>query len=254
MFQQIGAHTWYMQQDVRTDRPSIGYIKGDKYSFAVEACASPAHVALFYDKLKENGLPLPDFTGISHFHWDHSYGACAVNGLTIASARCNEMLRREAKWGWSEEEMLNRVAEGLDIRFGYVTRKLEYPDPKKIKVVPADIEVTGDAVIDLGGVTVQIINCGGPHSEDQLMFYVPEDKVLYVGDANTKDLHNNVWVYDEEHPERLQEDIGKLPHFMDRLRPYVELMEKVDFEKCVQGHVDYVADKKEVMDTMRAYL
>jgi len=254
MFHKVGEHTWYLQQDVRSDRPSLGYICGSKYAFAVEAGASPSHVALFYDHLKKNDLRLPDFTGISHFHWDHSYGACACNGLTIASDKCNEMLRIESQFGWSEEEMQQRVAEKKDIYFCYSTRKLEYPDPTQIVVVPADIEVSGDMTIDLGGVHVQIIYCGGPHSEDQLMFYVPEDKVLYLGDANTKDLHNNEWTYDEEHPETLQDIIGQIPHFLDRLIPYVELMDGIDFEKAVQGHVDYVADKKEVMDTMKAYL
>lgn len=254
MFHQVTAHTWYLEPDGRSDRPAAGYIRGSRYAFAVEACASPAHVKLFYDQLRQNGLPLPDFTGISHYHWDHSYGACAVHGVTIASDKCNALLRREAAWGWSEKEMQQRVKDRLDIQFCYVTRKIEYPDPTQIRVIPADMEITGNMAIDLGGVEVQLLYCGGPHSEDHLIFYVPQDRVLYLSDAAGKDLHLNEWVYDENDPEAGWDQVDRLPHFKDRLLPFYHQLECLDFSACITGHGDRVLSKKDILDSLRPYL
>ena len=254
MFHQIGKHTWYLEPDARSDRPSLGYVRGEKLAFAADAGASDRHVALFYRYLGENGLPLPDLTGISHYHWDHSYGAPYVHGLTIASALCNEYLLRESRYSWTPEAMDARVASGEDIPFCRWARLIEYPDPAKIRVVPADIAISGDTTIDLGGVHVKILCCRGPHSEDHLMFYVPEDRVLYLSDANTKDLHRNKWTFDEQHPETLQDRILEIPHFLDRLAPYVDLMEGIDFTIAVPGHAEQLQTKEEVMAEMRRYL
>lgn len=92
----ISDHISYLEPDHRSDRPVLGYVRGSKLTFAVDAGASAAHVALFYSELKRCCLPLPNLTGISHYHWDHSYGAAYVNGLTLGSDKCNEMLKREA--------------------------------------------------------------------------------------------------------------------------------------------------------------
>ena len=64
------------------DRPNLIYLKGDKYHLVVDAGHSKEHLDLFYNALKEEGLPLPDFTVITHWHWDHTLAMAFVNGLT----------------------------------------------------------------------------------------------------------------------------------------------------------------------------
>ena len=96
MFHQIREHTWYLEPDARSDRPSLGYIRGSRLAFAADAGSSKDHVQLFYSFLDKENLPLPDLTGISHYHWDHSYGAPYVHGMTLASDLCNEMLKQES--------------------------------------------------------------------------------------------------------------------------------------------------------------
>jgi len=247
MLERIGEHTWFRQHEPASDRPCLGYISGEKYSFAVDAGASGAHVEAFYAELIQNGLRLPDFTGITHYHWDHSYGAFAVNGITIASDRCNAYLREEAGYAWDEEAMLKRVSDGRDIRFCYVTRKLEYPDPLQIRVVPADIEITSDVVIDLGGSSVRLIYCGGPHSADSVMFLCPEDGVLYLGDASSKDMFLNKWDYDENDSGSFDRAMAAMPHFQDRLVPFCELVKGLEFETAVFGHSCETISKQELV-------
>ena len=64
----------YLPGEQRTDRPLLYYIRGDRYSVAVDAGNSRAHVELFYSALTAAGLPLPKLTVLTHWHWDHTFG------------------------------------------------------------------------------------------------------------------------------------------------------------------------------------
>ena len=59
---------WYYPYEEARDRPNLGYIRGDRWSLAVDAGHSDAHVAEFYQALYEAGLPLPKLTVLTHWH------------------------------------------------------------------------------------------------------------------------------------------------------------------------------------------
>ena len=75
------------------DRPILGYIRGDKWSLAVDAGHSEAHTKKFYSALNESGLPLPELTVLTHWHWDHTFGMHSVNGLCIANCKTEQYLK-----------------------------------------------------------------------------------------------------------------------------------------------------------------
>ena len=81
----ISDRVWISPFEKERDRPILGYIKGDNLSIAVDAGHSEAHTAEFYTALKQAGLPLPKITVLTHWHWDHTFGMHAVNGICIAS-------------------------------------------------------------------------------------------------------------------------------------------------------------------------
>jgi hypothetical protein len=63
----ISDRLYYLPAEERTDKPVLGYIKGDQYSLAVDAGNSLDHVEKFYRELRELELRLPDFTGQPSF-------------------------------------------------------------------------------------------------------------------------------------------------------------------------------------------
>ena len=142
--QQLGANTWIFPQDPGKDRPNLGYVRGEKMALAIDAGHSSSHVEDFYDALDREGLPLPDLTVITHWHWDHTYGMHAVHGRTIARPETNRHLLE--------------IAERLEKDPGYGKKFLksdpciirEYAGGVPLKVVPADEELQGDRTIDLG--------------------------------------------------------------------------------------------------------
>ena len=76
---------WYSAYEEERDRPCLGYIRGNKFSVAVDAGHSDEHVREFYEALERENLPLPALTVITHWHWDHAFGMHTVHGMTVAN-------------------------------------------------------------------------------------------------------------------------------------------------------------------------
>ena len=91
----LSEHIWYTPFESERDRPNLGYVKGDNWSLAIDAGHSEAHVKEFYALLEKEGLPLPSLTVLTHWHWDHTFGMHAVNGLCLANKKTNSYL---AEW------------------------------------------------------------------------------------------------------------------------------------------------------------
>lgn len=224
----LSERIFYLPSEEENDRPKLGYIKGDKYAVAVDAGNSAEHVEKFYNALLEQGMKLPDFTVITHWHWDHTFGMHAVSGKTIASSRTNEKLKEVMKWNWSEEAMRERLDTGIEIEMCDRCIRVEYPDRSKIKIIPSELELEGRLRLQLGGISCELITADSPHSRDSVFVYVPEEKTIFVGDADGEDYYDNNGKY-EKH----------------RLEAYKKLLKNINFETYVMGHGE--PEKKEAI-------
>ena len=168
---------FYSAYEEERDRPALGYIRGKRFSVAVDAGHSKDHLDEFYQALKENDLPLPSFTIITHWHWDHSFAMHCINGASIANKRTDAYLRDfiARRTPESDEEFLK-----LDPSIAK-----EYENGKPIIVVPADIVFENEMVLNAGDLNVRIFQAISPHTDDATLIYVPEEKVLFIGDSTS---------------------------------------------------------------------
>lgn len=157
MLKRLTERAWYLPWEEETDRPNLCYLLGERHSLAVDAGNSPAHVGKLYRALEEQGLPLPDFTVLTHWHWDHTFGLGAIHGVGIASTKTNEKLRQVAAWQWTPQAMEERERRGEDIPFCNEHIRREYPRLGEIAVSPAAVELEGSLTLDLGGVRCQLL-------------------------------------------------------------------------------------------------
>ncbi|MDO5455397.1 MAG: MBL fold metallo-hydrolase [Eubacteriales bacterium] len=209
--QRISKHVWILPFNSPKDRPNLGYILGSRMALAVDAGHSSSHVEEFYDAIREEGLPLPELTVITHWHWDHTYGMHAVNGKTLARPETNARLIE------IQREMNSNPDKVQDFLRSDPSVRREYAGGVPVVVVPADETVNKDRVIDLGGVTAEIMLTASPHTDDALLVYVPEDRVLFVGDAQ----------------------LGLFPSWKmdwDKLAALAEKVRGIDAEVVVDGH------------------
>jgi len=229
----ISGSVYYLPAEERTDRPVLGYIKGDKYSLAVDAGNSSNHVDKFYEELRESNLRLPDFTVITHWHWDHTFGLHSVSGKTVANHLTNKKLSEVQKWEWTDKAMEMRLKSGEDIEMCDRCIKLEYPDRNKIKVVRAEIEFNGVISINLGGVHCEIREFNATHSSDSVLIHVPEESAVFIGDANDGDYYDN-----------------KGQHDKTRLKEMIKVLERIDADIFILGH-DVPRTKLEIMSYLK---
>ena len=210
MLQQLTDRVWTLPHDEASDRPVLTYIEGDQLSVAVDAGASPAHVREFYTAITDKGLPIPEITILTHWHWDHSFGLCAANGFTMASKATAEKLKEVATWEWTPEAMEKRLETGEDIPFCHEHICLEYRRPEWIQVTLPDMTLAGEGTMDIGGVTIACETCDSPHSRDALL--VSADGVLIIGDAGYEDFYELDRQYDK----------GRLAAFIEKLKGRTE--------------------------------
>jgi hypothetical protein len=57
MLKKLTDHVYYFPHSEETDRPVLGLICGEKYSFIVDAGNSPAHASLFLEEVEKMGVP-----------------------------------------------------------------------------------------------------------------------------------------------------------------------------------------------------
>lgn len=188
----------------------------------VDSGNSKDHVELFNEAVRNEGLRKLERIVILHWHWDHILGMHAVEGITIAHKRTNDKLAELAMWEWTDSEMKKRVAE-VEIEFVDTCIRKEYPLLSEIGVVTSDISFNGYMEIDLGGIVAQLHHVTSPHSDDSVYIFVPQEKVLFIGDAVGVDYYNNCHL-DKE-----------------KLRSLITAMEGFDFDICVVGRAEPVS-------------
>ena len=168
---------WVYPYEEARDRPNLGYVRGDRLCLAVDAGHSDAHIAEFYRALESEGLPLPDVTVLTHWHWDHTFAMHRAHGLTLANARTDRHLR----------DFKNRVErEGVHVFLDlHESIRREYAGGRPVVIVPADVTFSGGIGIDLGGCAVRAFEVETPHTDDGTFVQIPGEGVLFIGDANS---------------------------------------------------------------------
>lgn len=106
---------------------------------------------------------------VSHYHADHVYGLQALKGpgVEIWAHRTAEQYFTS---GLAEERLAQRRSD----LFPWV-------DQDTVVVKP-DVWLDRDTEFRLGGLTFRLVHAGPAHAPDDLMMYIPEDRLLFAGD------------------------------------------------------------------------
>ena len=89
----LTEHIYCMDANAETDQPFVFYIHGEKRSLLVDAGNSPENYQKLLGELQECGLRTPDLAALTHWHWDHTFGVCAVECPVIASEATDQILK-----------------------------------------------------------------------------------------------------------------------------------------------------------------
>lgn len=187
---QISPHVYWLPPDSTTDRPVLGAVAGERSTLLVDAGNSPAHARLFLAELAPLQVATPQFLVLTHWHWDHIFGAATVGLPTLAHQETQRRVAEMADWDWSDAALDERVAAGVEIEFCRDMIKAELPDRTNLILHPPDIAFTDRVELDLGGISTQLIHVGGDHAADSTIVYIPEDRVVFMSDCLAPDLYH----------------------------------------------------------------
>ena len=171
----LTERVWVYPYEEKRDRPNLSYIRGDNWSLAVDAGHSEEHTREFYRALEEEGLPLPQLTVITHWHWDHTFGMHAVHGLCLANERTNQYLDAFRK-------RLDKEGTAFFLEMDDRIRN-EYEDGKPVVVTLADLVFRGEMLLDAGNCPIRVFQAEAPHTDDSTLIEIPGEKLLILGDC-----------------------------------------------------------------------
>src|SRR5690349_23500553 len=113
----------------KPDRPSLCAVVGTNHTLMLDAGASRTHTRLFLDALSAAQLPHPDYVALTHWHWDHIFGAAELNIPIIAHHQTATASAVQASFQWTDAALDARVTAGIEVASCAANIKLELPEP-----------------------------------------------------------------------------------------------------------------------------
>lgn len=221
MLKKLTKSVHYMPHYSETDRPTLGLISGDKYSLIVDSGNSSAHASDFLGLVDKMDIPEVKFVAITHWHWDHIFGIKTMDLLTISHEQTKKQIDYLKTLEWDDVSLDKRVETGEEIEFCSEMIKREMPTRSHLELQSPDITFNDKMEIDLGGITCMVEHVGGVHANDSAIIYIPEEKVLFLGDCIYQDFYSGDWSYD-----------------LNEFNILVEKIKKYDVDCYVTGHQD----------------
>ena len=226
---QLTEHVYWLTPDSATDRPVLGAIIGDNGALIVDAGNSTAHASLLLEALPAQAKPA--YVVLTHWHWDHVFGAIAFEAPIIAHTETRRIVAEMVHLDWSDAALDRRVAEGTEIAFCRDMIKAELPDRARLQLKAPDLSFDSRIELDLGGITCEVRHVGGDHSSDSSVVHVRGDNVLFLGDCLYEDLHHGPRHY----------TTGKLFPLVDTLLAY-------DADFYLLGHDPEPTSKQQMIE------
>jgi glyoxylase-like metal-dependent hydrolase (beta-lactamase superfamily II) len=154
-----------------------------------------------YRRIIEKKFTGDDFTYVinSHGHPDH-YGGNSIfkEALIIGHTNCLQEISEQRNYPGKRIKNLSKVVEDYDLHLKasepntrewneIFTQKTRYLNAcndakKQIPVKQPDITFSDSLNIDMGDSTLEMIYFGKCHSKSDILIYVPEMNILFVGD------------------------------------------------------------------------
>lgn len=209
-FKQLTSRIWYQTPVSETDRPILAVVRGEKHQLMIDAGNSSAHATLFLEEMKKHNLGSPDLLALTHWHWDHIFGMKHLGLPSIATKQTIERMKEMQPYAWTDGALQERMDQGIEIPFCADAIKLEFGSTRDIEVVLPTIGFEGQLDLDLGGVHCQLIEVENDHSPGSLLVYIPEERVVFLGDAMYADIFSPKWNYTVERTTRLLTTLDRL--------------------------------------------
>ncbi|OGU61376.1 MAG: hypothetical protein A2V66_15970 [Ignavibacteria bacterium RBG_13_36_8] len=183
---------------------SVICIKTDKGLIAIDAGSSPVMTAN-YRKIIEQEFRRNDFVYLinTHGHYDHTTGNQAFSDVPIiAHENCEKEIvefwvdsTRSNRFVYNAEERLKKSQAQYeqDSEWWNFYESLLLQNSTLMEIIDTDFKVVYPSIIfsdrlnlQMGDITLQLIYFGEAHTTSDILIYIPEEKILFIGDLFDK--------------------------------------------------------------------
>ena len=190
----------------------------------IDALGSPALADRLMAEIRKVTLQPVTHVIVTHYHADHIYG---LQALRKQGARI--LAHRAALEYLNSETARQRLESSRQELAPWVDAQT--------RLVPADEWIDGDKVLTVGGMRFVLKHVGPSHTPEDLVVYLPQEKVLFAGDL----------VFRSRIPFVGQADSGHWIQALDVLLAY-------DATTIVPGHGPLSSEARKDMQLTRDYL
>lgn len=182
--------------------PNVGIIIGSRGVLVVDTGMGPANAKIILTRVRRLTAKPILYLVSTHFHPEHNFGAQAFPDETViifSTAQQQELNDKGMQYqDWFVDMFKDDVRQLL----------------ASVKLVPADITFTREAVINLGNFEVHLMHLGqAAHTRGDTLIYLPQQKILFSGGLTPnrlfpimpdKDSSGAGWINSLEQLEQLQ--------------------------------------------------
>lgn len=230
MIKKLTNNIYYMPYNDDTVRPTLGLICGKNSCLVVDSGNSPNHAKEFIAEVKLMDIPPMKYLALTHYHYDHTFGIKEMNLITIAHEKTKQEIEKMKQLRWDDASLDKLVEENIFDEFCCKCIKKEIVEREKFTIGDVDIVYNDSIRIDLGDLTCVIKSVAGSHTDDSTIIYVPEDKVMFLGDCAYVGRINGLLAYDKE-----------------KLFKMIDIIQRYDVDYYVLSH-DTICDRKDIIE------
>jgi len=123
------------------------------------------------------------------------------------------------------------VRSGEEIAFCRDNIKKELPERRGLAIKAPEIGFSEQLELDLGEVTCRLVHVGSDHASDASVVYVPQEKVLFLGDCLGEDYYS-----------------GEPSYTVEKLFPLIDRLLSFDADYIIEGHAEAPLSRQALID------
>ena len=175
----VSERVWVYGHDWTRLEPTIGMVLTAEGWVAVDGGNTPSHGRRAYEAMQAIEAAPVRYVINTHRHFDHVFGNQAFEAPVVGSQRCFERFSQNVQDDWSS----GRALGWLEAHIFPLNRGLSAADFADLTLVTPSISFAERLALHFGRLSLELFPLSGVHSDDGVGVYVPQERVLFLGDA-----------------------------------------------------------------------
>ncbi|MER2079536.1 MBL fold metallo-hydrolase [Psychrobacillus psychrotolerans] len=183
MLNKLSNTIYYLSNQDNNERPTLGLVCGDSYSLIIDSGNSPQHAKDFLLEIEKLNVPPVKYVVITHAHWDHFLGMNEFDATVIVNSQTNEIIKEWQSFSYDDRSLKSYVNTNQMSAMCMNIIQTDMPNRDGFKLKSPDVIFEKTLTIDLGNKVCILEKIKSTHSEDSTVIYIPDEKVVFLGDC-----------------------------------------------------------------------